>query len=238
MLCLPVNAYCSRSICVLFIFIIESPFLLYYLILFILFLFQFFRVANQIRIIHMGRSQRWDCLVVWFCYQLMARLDGRMVAPSWPGPCEISQNLVIIPTKWILIYVCIKFYTNQYVCVYYFILHHTYVWYKSFCFLPEASFGLWVLSLPASVCVYVCVCGNHLLVCTSVCAVITCHPFKLVTPNLDQKSKTPWLRSLLFLGLIDLELPGQIQLQSKKYFELVHAIIHHLSKIRFPNFDE
>ena len=169
MLCLPVNAYCSRSICVLFIFIIESPFLLYYLILFILFLFQFFRVANQIRIIHMGRSQRWDCLVVWFCYQLMARLDGRMVAPSWPGPCEISQNLVIIPTKWILIYVCIKFYTNQYVCVYYFILHHTYVWYKSFCFLPEASFGLWVLSLPASVCVYVCVCGNHLLVYVCVC---------------------------------------------------------------------
>ena len=72
-------------------------------------------------------------------------------------------------------------------------------------FLPEASFGLRVLSLPASVCVYVCVCGNHLLVRT-----ITCHPFKLESPNLDQKSKTPWLRSLLFWGLIDLELQGQI----------------------------
>ena len=72
-------------------------------------------------------------------------------------------------------------------------------------FLPEASFGLRVLSLPASVCVYVCVCGNHLLV-----RAITCHPFKLESPNLDQKSKTPWLRSLLFWGLIDLELQGQI----------------------------
>ena len=54
-------------------------------------------------------------------------------------------------------------------------------------FLPEASFGLRVLSLPASVCVCVCVCGNHLLV-----RAITCHPFKLESPNLDQKSKTPW----------------------------------------------
>ena len=72
-------------------------------------------------------------------------------------------------------------------------------------FLPEASFGLRVLSLPPSVCLCVCVCGNHLLV-----RAITCRPFKLESPNLDQKSKTPWLRSLLFWGLIDLELQGQI----------------------------
>ena len=72
-------------------------------------------------------------------------------------------------------------------------------------FLPEASFGLRVLSLPASVCLCVCVCGNHLLV-----RAITCHPFKLESPNLDQNSKTPWLKSLLFWGLIDLELQGQI----------------------------
>ena len=74
-----------------------------------------------------------------------------------------------------------------------------------FGFLPEASFGLRVLSLPPSVCLCVCVCGNHLLV-----RAITCRPFKLESPNLDQKSKTPWLRSLLFWGLIDLELQGQI----------------------------
>ena len=29
----------------------------------------------------------------------MATLDGRMVALSWPGPCEISQNLVIYSHK-------------------------------------------------------------------------------------------------------------------------------------------
>ena len=51
----------------------------------------------------------------------------------------------------------------------------------------------------------VCVCGNHLLV-----RAITCHAFKLESPNLDHKSKTPWLRSLLFWGVIDLELQGQI----------------------------
>ena len=102
----------------------------------------------------------------------------------------------------------------------------------------------------------VSMCGNHLLVRT-----ITCHPFKHETPNLDQKSKTPWLRSLLFLfvclflfcfcffvfffffgggGVIDLELQSQIELKSKKlpYFELVHAIIPHLSKIRFTNLDQ
>ena len=40
-------------------------------------------------------------------------------------------------------------------------------------FLPEASFGLQVLSLPASLCPSIHVCGNHLLVC-----VITRDPFK------------------------------------------------------------
>ena len=80
----------------------------------------------------------------------------------------------------------------------------------SLSFLPKASFGLRVLSLPASVCVCVCVCGNHLLV-----RAITCHLFKLESPNLDQKSKTPWLRSLLFWGLIDLELQGQINFKVK-----------------------
>ena len=51
----------------------------------------------------------------------------------------------------------------------------------------------------------VCVCGKHLLV-----RAITCHAFKLESPNLDHKSKTPWLRSLLFWGVNDLELQGQI----------------------------
>ena len=82
-----------------------------------------------------------------------------------------------------------------------FFLHSTSV----LSFLPEASFGLQVLSLPASVCVSirpsVRVCGTHL---------ITRHPFKLGSPNLDHRCKRPWLRSLLFWGLIDLDLQGQI----------------------------
>ena len=74
-------------------------------------------------------------------------------------------------------------------------------------FLPEASFGLRVLSSPASVCLSVClcVCINHLLVRT-----ITHQPLTLESPNLDERRKTPWLRCLLFLGVIDLDLQGQI----------------------------
>ena len=76
-------------------------------------------------------------------------------------------------------------------------------------FLPEASFGLRVLSLLASVCVCVCLsvclCVNHLLV-----RAITRDPLKLGLPNFDQRCKRPWLRSLLFCGAIDLDLQGQI----------------------------
>ena len=131
-------------------------------------------------------------------------------------------------------------------------------------FLPEASFGLRVLSLPASVCVSVC-----LSVCLSVRQSLACprdnsgpvqakitkfgpkmqktlfkvlivlltdrpgssrsnstwnphlphfeilrtitrHPFKLGSPNVDQRCKIPWLRSVLFWEAIDLDLQGQM----------------------------
>ena len=77
-------------------------------------------------------------------------------------------------------------------------------------FLPEASFGLRVLSSPLSVYLSVCVCINHLLVRT-----ITHQPFKLESPNLKYRCKTPWLRCLLFWGVIDLELQGQIERESR-----------------------
>ena len=164
MLCLPVNAYCSRSICVLFTCIIESPFLLYYFILFILFLFQFSASLIKYRLFtwvgHEGGNVLSGFAINWW--------QGWMAGWSRLRDLAHVKYLKIwlfIPTKWILIYACITFYTNQYVCVYYFILHHTYVWYKSFCFLPEASYGLRVLSLPASVCVCVCV---YVCVCPSI----------------------------------------------------------------------
>ena len=87
-------------------------------------------------------------------------------------------------------------------------------------------------------CICLCVrpsvrlCGNHLLV-----RAITHHPFKLGSPNLDHRCKRPWLRSLLFWEVIDLDLQGQIELQSKKlpHFELVGKITHHLFKLGSPN---
>ena len=58
-------------------------------------------------------------------------------------------------------------------------------------FLPEASFGLQVLSSPVSV----CVCINHLLVRT-----ITRHLFKLGSPNLVQRSKTTLVKIPIVFG--------------------------------------
>ena len=54
------------------------------------------------------------------------------------------------------------------------------------------------LSVYVSVRPSVCVCGKHLLV-----RAITHHPFKLRSPNLDHMCKRPWLRSILFSGVID-----------------------------------
>ena len=103
-------------------------------------------------------------------------------------------------------------------------------------FLPEASFGLRVLSLPAlSVCVCVRPCVYHELVRT-----ITHHPVQLGSPNLDHRCKIPWLRSLLFLGVIDPDIQGQIELQSQNlpHFELVRAITHHPFELGPPNLDQ
>ena len=85
---------------------------------------------------------------------------------------------------------------------------------------PVLAFG-YCRCLRLSVCVSVCVCINHVLV-----RAITHHPFKLGSPNLDHRCKRPWLRFVLFWGAIDLDLQGQIELQSQNlpHFELVHAI--------------
>ena len=101
--------------------------------------------------------------------------------------------------------------------------------------LPEASFGLRVLTSPASVCVSVWMCINHLLVHT-----ITHQPFTLESPNLNERRKTPWLRCLLFLGVINFDIQGQIWLESRilPHFELVCTITFHLFKLESPHLDQ
>ena len=55
----------------------------------------------------------------------------------------------------------------------------------------------------------------------------------------DKMCKRPWLRSILFLGMIDLDLQGQIKLESQILppFELVRPITHHPFKLESPNLD-
>ena len=60
----------------------------------------------------------------------------------------------------------------------------------------EASFGFQVLSLPASVCVFICVCVHECGIDPELVRTITQHPSKLEPPSLDKRCKTPWL----FLG--------------------------------------
>ena len=55
------------------------------------------------------------------------------------------------------------------------------------------------------VCLCVCLCVNHEFV-----PGITLQPSKLESPHLEHRCKTPWLRSILFWGVIDLDLQGQI----------------------------
>ena len=63
--------------------------------------------------------------------------------------------------------------------------------------------------LRPSVCPCLCVCINHLLVCK-----ITWDPFKLGSPNLDQRWRIPWLRSLLFGGKLTLTFKVKFYLKS------------------------
>ena len=98
-------------------------------------------------------------------------------------------------------------------------------------------------------CICLCVfvssrpCINHSLV-----RVITRDLFKLGSPNLDQRCKRPWLRSLFFLfvffflggGAIYLDLQGQILLKSQNlpHFELVRTITHYPFKLGSQNWDK
>ena len=60
----------------------------------------------------------------------------------------------------------------------------------------------------------------------------TCHPFKLQSPNLGQKCILVWLRSLLFWGLIDLDLQGQIWHQKSKFIPFCACLHDDLSPVQ------
>ena len=82
---------------------------------------------------------------------------------------------------------------------------------------PVLAFG-YCRCLRVCVCMCVRVSVNHELV-----RAIIHQPLKLGSPSLDQRCKRPWLRSLLFCGVIDGDLQGQIELESQNlpHFGLV-----------------
>ena len=107
---------------------------------------------------------------------------------------------------------------------------------RKYCFVTRGQFwpsGIVVVCVCLCVCVRLCV--NHELL-----RAITHHLFKLGSPKLDHRCKIPWLISLLFFGVNDLDLQGQIKLQRQNLlnFELVRVITHHLFKLGSPNFGQ
>ena len=79
-----------------------------------------------------------------------------------------------------------------------------------------------VLSSPASV----CPCINHLFV-----RAITRDPFKLGSPNLNQRCKRPWSRSVLFWGAKKISRSNLTYKSELTHFELVRTITHHPFKL-------
>ena len=77
-----------------------------------------------------------------------------------------------------------------------------YVFHINAFFLPEASIGLHF--------VVACVCPSVRPSVTKIVRTITLAPFKLGSQNWDHRCKGPWLRSLLFFRVIDLDFQGQI----------------------------
>ena len=157
----------------------------------------------------------------WFARECIISLHENMciISPVTNGLALSSREL--------------KFFieSNQLICV-----KITLPW-KAFCNFyprPVLTFG-YCRCLRLSVCVCVRPCVNHELV-----RAITHDPFQLGSPNLGHRCKRPWLRSLLFWGVIDLDLQGQILLQSQNlpHFELVCAITHHPFKPGPPNLDQ
>ena len=105
-------------------------------------------------------------------------------------------------------------------------------------FLPEASFGLWVLSSPVSVCVSVCV-------CESVCQSLACLRDNLVPVQARIAKFGPTMQKTLVKVPIvlggNILWPSRSNLTSKSeftQFELVRTITHHPFKLGSLNLDQ
>ena len=84
-------------------------------------------------------------------------------------------------------------------------------------------------------CPFVRLCVSLELVCA-----ITFHLFKLESPNLVQKCKTPWLKSLLFFW-VHWPWTSRSNLtwtENVSHFVLVHVISHLWLKLEAPNSDK
>ena len=156
---------------------------------------------------------------------------------SGPYLCIVVHNCLatlgcecgyIIPYGTVMNIKCFNF--RNFLTKYFFVL--SCVLLHLFLFLPETSFGLWVLSLPASVCVHPSLCLSASFY-TTWCVIIH-HSFKLGSPNLDQMCKRPWLRYLLFCKAIGVELKRS----NITPFELVCTIAHPPFKLGSLNLDQ
>ena len=118
--------------------------------------------------------------------------------------------------------------------------------------------GLWVVSLPASVCRCKTPWSRSLLFCGTIdhdliqgqiycnlkvkiylhfelVCTITHHLFKLGSPNLDKGCKIAWLITLLVLGAIELDLQGQTWLTKSNFLvSLLLETYNHLIATREP----
>ena len=91
--------------------------------------------------------------------------------------------------------------------------------YCHFCPRPVLPFRYCrCLRLPVPVSLSVCVSVHHQLV-----RAIFCHPFMFESANLDNTCKTLWFRSLLFWGLIDLDIQDETWV--KIYFLLIWSTL-------------
>ena len=104
-------------------------------------------------------------------------------------------------------------------------------------FLPQASFELWVLSLPASVCPYVCVSVRYSVCQPSACPRDNLWCSQARITKLVSEVQNTLIKIPIVLVAIELDLQRQIWLKNPNWphFELVRTITHHLFKLGSPN---